>query len=208
MRAIIQRSDAEPGSQGPSTLPPPPFQSEAEVLGLEWWLGAHMNLASSLLWLEQQWGGHVEPPSSHRTEVHTETMRTLVAQAAAVRDALYELYCDAADGRLAPMVSSGGVLGTHVRATYKWCERTVALVSGIGSSLREAEGPDWTAAKTSYRETVALYPGSGWAARKAADSLGVDFSSPVEPLRGFPQHLDQLLAAVDELHDSLTKRFA
>jgi hypothetical protein len=106
------------------------------------------------------------------------------------------------------MVSPGGVLETHVRAAYKWCEQTVGLVTGIGSSLREADGPDWTAAKNAYRQTVALYPGSGWAARKAAESLGVDFSSPIEPLRGFPQHLDQLLAAVDELHELLTKRFA
>jgi hypothetical protein len=167
-----------------------------------------MNLASSLLWLEQQYGDHAEPPSSHRTEVHSEAMRALVEKAAAVRDALYELYCDAADGRLAPMVSTGGVLETHVRAAYKWCEQTVGLVTGIGSSLREADGPDWTAAKNAYRQTVAIYPGSGWAARKAAESLGVDFSSPIEPLRGFPQHLDQLLAAIDELHELLTKRFA
>jgi hypothetical protein len=167
-----------------------------------------MNLASSLVWLEQQYGDHFEPPSSHRTEVHVEAVRTLAAQAAAVRDALYELYCDAADKRLLPMVTSGGVLETHVRAAYKWCEHAVALVTSVGSSLRDAEGPDWGAVKTAYRETVAMYPGSGWEARKAADTIGVDFSSPIEPLRGFPQHLDQLLTAVDEFHESLTKRFA
>jgi hypothetical protein len=207
LKAFIQRSDAAPGSQGPSTLPPPPFESEAEVEGLEWWLGAHMNLASSLLWLEQQ-SGDEEPPSSHRTDGHVDAVRGMVAQAAAVRDALYELYCDAADPRLASMALRGGILEVHVRASYQWCERVVALLSRFSAELREPAGPDWSEAKATVRETAGLYPGAGDDLRLAVKALGIDFSSPIEPLRGLLHDLEQLLSATEILYVTLSKRFS
>ena len=208
LKAFIQRSDAEPGSQGPSTLPPPPFESEAEVAGLEWWLSAHMNLAASLLWLEQHYGDESEPPSSHRTDGHVGAVRGMVAQASAVRDALYELYCDAADPRLAPLVLGGGKLEVHVRASYAWCEEVVALLGRFSTDLRAASGPDWAEAKASVRAAAGLYPGPGDDLLLAVKALGVDFTSPVEPLRGLLHDLEQLVASASDLHATLSKRFA
>jgi hypothetical protein len=207
LRAFLQRSDAAPGSQGPSTLPPPPFESETEVEGLEWWLGAHMSLASALLLLEQQLGEDAEPPSSHRTEGHDDAVRAMIALASAVRDSLYELYCDAADPRLASLVR-GGLLETHVRAAYPWCEQAVALLGAVSSGLRTPAGPHWAAAKAAFREMAGVHPGSGDGLRVAVGGLGIDFSSPVEPLRGFQQDLEQLLHAIDDLYVALAKRFA
>jgi hypothetical protein len=208
LKAFLQRTDAAPGSQGPSTLPPPPFESEAEVRGLEWWLGAHMNLAAALLWLEQQHGDGVEPPSSRRTDVHVEAVRGMVAQAAAVRDALYELYCDAADPRLESIVSHSGALEMRVRVSYLWCERVVALLGQLSAELRAGTGPDWGEAKATYWEIANLYPGPADALRAAVKGLGIDFASPVEPLRGLPHDLEQLLTASDALALTLSSRFA
>lgn len=202
-----------PGSQGPSTLPPPPFESEEELKGLEWWLGAHMNLASSLLWLEQHHGEGAEPPSSHRTEGHLEAMRGMVAHAATVRDALYELYCDAADPRVEKLVSRGGPLEAYVRAAYPWCEGVVALLGRLSADLRAGALPDLTAAKATYQSLAALYPGSlasvgsGDALVAAVKALGIDFTSPVEPLRGLLHDIQQLLSGIDAFHATLTKRF-
>ena len=53
-KSPTQREDeAKAGSGAPSTLPPPPFDSEMAVSALEWWIDAHMALASELLWLQQ-----------------------------------------------------------------------------------------------------------------------------------------------------------
>src|SRR5580698_8686879 len=41
---------AEPA---PSSIPPAPHPLESELVGLDWWLDAHMNFASNLLCLEQ-----------------------------------------------------------------------------------------------------------------------------------------------------------
>jgi hypothetical protein len=203
LKAFIQRSDTEPG---PSTLPPPPFESEAQVLGLEWWLGAHMNLASSLLWLEQHHGDTV-PPSSQRVEGHHEAMRQMVARTAAVRDALYELYCDAADPRLEVLASNGGPLEVRVRRSYLWCERVVALLGGLSAAMRAGTPLDLAEAKSTYREIDSLYPGLGGDLRAAVDKLGVDFTSPIEPLRGLPHDINTLIGATDDLHTTLGARF-
>jgi hypothetical protein len=208
IKAFLQRNDAAPGSQGPSTLPPPPFESEAELEGLEWWLGAHMNLASSLLWLEQHHGDGTEPPSSHRTDSHLDAMREMVAQAAAVRDALYELYCDAADRRLESLTSRGGILEVRVRASYQWCEGVVALLGRLSADLRAGTVPDWTEARATYRGLAGLYPGTGDDVREAVKALGIDFSSPVEPLRGLLHDIDQLLTGMNDFHATLAKRFS
>ncbi len=207
LRAIIQRNDAAPGSQGPSTLPPPPFGSEAEVPGLEWWLAAHMNLASALLGLEQHYGDGIEPPSSRRTDGHFEAMRAMVTEAGGVRDSLYELYCDAPDPRLEKLVAAGGTLEAYVRASYQWCDGVAALLGRLSAELRAGATPSWTEAKAAYRETSAVYPGAGTAVREAVKALGIDFTSPVEPLRGLLHDLDQLLSAMNRMHESLAKRF-
>lgn len=207
LRAILQRSDSSPGSQGPSTLPPPPFGSEAEVHGLEWWLASHMNLASSLLWLEQHYGDGTEPPSSRKTDGHFEAMRGMVADASGVRDSLYELYCDAPDARLEKLVAPGGILETYVRASYQWSEGVAALLGRVSSELRSGATPSWTEAKAAYQEVSGVYPGSGEALLEAVKALGIDFASPVEPLRGLLHDLEQLLEGMRRMHEGLEKRF-
>jgi hypothetical protein len=166
-----------------------------------------MNLASSLLWLEQHYGDGTEPPSSRKTDGHFEAMRVMVTEAGAVRDSLYELYCDAPDSRLEPLVSAGGTLEKYVRASYLWCEGIAALLAGLSAELRAGATPSWTAAKAAYREASVIYPGTGDTVLDAVKALGIDFTSPVEPLRGLLNDLEQLLRAMHRMHDGLAKRF-
>jgi hypothetical protein len=199
------RTGVLPGDErGPSsTLPPPPFASEAEVPGLEWWLNAHMDLASELLWLEQLLEALPEGGA------HLGTMRRLVSHVEAIRDALYELYCDAADERVSVLLGAEGVLETRVRLSYAWCTRVVGALGSVANGLRPRadEGPDWAAAKAAFREADRLYPQAVDAVRDGVRALSIDFGSPIEPLRNLPHDLEQLLAACEELRSTLAKRF-
>jgi hypothetical protein len=166
-----------------------------------------MDVASELLWLDQLLD--VAPQSASQRSAHVDAVRRLAQQAEGVRDALYELYCDAADRRMAHLVGSGGLLEIRVRATYRWCARIVGLLAAISSGLRDPSdvGPDWAAAKAGFREAAALYAPASEELRAAVSALRFDFASPVEPLRHLPRDVEQLFAAVDELHGSLQKRF-
>ena len=84
------------GGFTPSTLPPAPFEHEADVSGHEWWLDAHMNAAANILCLEQL----VDVVMDSADVLALERVRALIARLGDVRDALYELYCDAADPRM------------------------------------------------------------------------------------------------------------
>jgi hypothetical protein len=192
------------GGPAPSTLPPPPFESEAEVPGLEWWLNAHMDLASELLWLEQLLAASI-PESG----AHVEAVRGLAAKTEAVRDALYELYCDAADERVTPLVGAEALLETRVRVSYAWCTRIVGMLAAITSGVRAHGdiGPDWAAVKAMFRQAAELYAPASSALRQAVVELPIDFASPIEPLRNLPRDLEQLFATVDALHAALAKRF-
>ncbi len=187
----------------PSTLPPPPFENEAEIPRLEWWLTAHMGLASELLWLAQLLDGLPEGGS------HAGTMLRLVSHVEAVRDALYELYCDAADERMATLLGPDAVLETRVRLSYAWSTRVVGVLAAITSSLRARgeAGPDWAAARTGFRLAEGFYPHPSSELREAVASLALDCGSPIEPLRNLPQDLERLFATIEELHTTLAKRF-
>ena len=191
------------GSYQPPTLPPPPFSSEAQVAGLEWWLDAHMGLAAELLCVEQLLDGVASRPNGG----HVDTVKRLVAHVEAVRDALYELYCDAADDRTASIVAKGAPLEQAVRASYSWCAAVVALLAELTGGLRSAGGPDWTAVKTSYRATDGRYPAPAASLREAVASLSLDYASPIEPLRHLPPHVDELFGATATLRETLAKRF-
>src|SRR5580692_1139179 len=115
-KSPTQREDESTvGSGAPSTLPPPPFENEVAVRALEWWIDAHMALASELLWLQQL------PDVPAEGDLHRQTISTLAARVEAVRDALYELYCDAADDRMAPLLGPEAALERYVRDCYAWC---------------------------------------------------------------------------------------
>jgi hypothetical protein len=190
------------GARAPSTLPPPPFASEAAVRGLEWWLASHMALVSEILWLQQLLEAVPEGNS------HADTVRLLSAHTDGIRDALYELYCDAADDRVAPLVGLDGTLTAQVRGSYAWCQRVVGLLALVTSALRTEAGPDWPAVKAEFRQAAASYPAGRSALREAARLLPIDFTSPIEPLRNLPQDIEQLLASTEELHAILQKRFS
>jgi hypothetical protein len=163
-----------------------------------------MALASELLWLEQLLVAGTE------ASAHLETVRGLMEQTEAVRDALYELYCDAADDRMATLVAPGATLEVHVRKSYAWCTRVVGLLAAITSGLRAPQrtGPDWAAAKACFREASALYAEPAGTLGQAVSALPIDFTSPIEPLRNLSRDLEQLLRAKGELQAALSKRFA
>ena len=190
------------GASAPSTLPPPPFSDETAVRGLEWWLDAHMTLVQEVLWLEQLL------ESMPEEDARADTVRRLAAHTEAVRDALYELYCDAADDRAASLVGQEGPLQAQVRGSYAWCGRVVGLLMMVMSALRIRVSPDWALVKNEFRLAAALYPTDRAALRQAVRELAIDFSSPIEPLRNLPQDLEQLLSSTEELHVVLQKRFA
>jgi hypothetical protein len=162
-----------------------------------------MGLASELLWLEQLLEGVADAGP------HLGTIQRLVSYVEAVRDALYELYCDAADERLMPLLAGEAPLESLVRLSYAWCKSVVGLLAAITYDLRgrgEA-GLDWPAAKAGFREAEALLPKPSAGVRDAVRGLPIDFASPIEPLRNLPQDLEQLFASIEALHSTLAKRF-
>ena len=199
---LLRVDEEAAGAGAPSTLPPPPFERETAVVGLEWWLDAHMGLASGMLWLAQLLD--TVPVG----DAHAETVRTLAAHTEAVRDALYELYCDLADDRAAPLVGQGTPLEKHVRGSYGWCVRVVGLLATVTNGLRAESRPDWIIAKGEFRACTSHYPTCPPEVRDAIRALPIDFTSPIEPLRNLPQDLDRLIAATEELEAMLAKRFA
>jgi hypothetical protein len=166
-----------------------------------------MSLASQLLWLDQQLDAGDGPPSSAKREGHLPPIRGFVAAASAVRDALYELYCDAADPRLGGLVQAGAPLEVHVRKAYTWCALVVALLARVTTELRTETGPAWNLARTDFRAAERQYPGSGDEVRAAVAALPIDFKSPVEPLRCLPNDLDALVHATAQLQAELATRF-
>ncbi len=199
----ILRVDAEAAGAGaPSTLPPPPFAQETSVVGLEWWLDAHMGLASGLLWLGQLLD------TVAADDAHAETVRRLAAHTETVRDALYELYCDAADGRTAPLMGRGTPLEGLVRGSYGWCVRVVGLLATVTNGVRSQGRPDWAIAKAEFRTAAQHYPATPPTLRDDVLALPIDFTSPIEPLRNLPQDIEQLILATEALQGMLAQRFA
>ena len=130
-----------------------------------------MGVVGELAWLEQLLEGG-------EAGAHDATLQLLSAHADAVRDALYELYCDAADERLAPLIGSGALLEQHVRCCYAWCGRVVSMLGNLVQGLRSEAGPDWALAKTGFRSAAVMYVGPSEALRVAVRSLGIDTRAP------------------------------
>lgn len=215
VRSPLQRTDertetgASAAPRAPSTLPPPPFSHELGVQGLEWWIEGHMALAADLAWLQQLLDGEPEGGSSEAVRqhvAHADTVRRLAAQVDVVRDALYELYCDATDQRARILVGPSAPLEHHVRCIYEWCGRVVALLGALVNGLR-AGGPDWAVAKAQFRGASAMYVAPSDALRAAVGKLGIDASNPVEPLRTLPADLEVLFDGTAALENALATRF-
>lgn len=199
---IQRQGEAPEGGHAPSTLPPPPFEHETQVAGLEWWLDAHMGLASGLAWLDQLLDG------GGTTGAFAATVRGLAAQAEGVRDALYELYCDAADERLRDWTRSGTPFEAQVRGSYAWCSSVVALLGAITNALRGEGGPDWSAARALFRDVERKYARPEPGLKEALGALQIDTGNPVEPLRNLPQDLGRLFVESEALQGALAARFA
>ncbi len=201
VRSPVQREGASP----PSTLPPPPFSHEVGVVGLEWWLEAHMEVVAELAWLDPM----LETGEGDEAlATHLSTLRLLAEYAESVRDALYELYCDAADPRLSPLLGPDAPLEQHVRCCYGWCGRVVAMLAGLVQGVRSAAGPDWVLAKKGFRSASLTYVGASPRLRTAVQALAIDAANPTEPLRHVLRDLETLFVATEQLQGTLVKRFS
>jgi hypothetical protein len=161
-----------------------------------------MGLASDLLCLGQALDVLPEGRATH-----ADALRQLSAHVAEVRDALYELYCDAAHPRTSDLHGFLGSLEPHVRQAYAWCGAVVALFLQVAAQLRAESALDWEAAKAAYRAAVEKLPRFALGLREAVYGFGIDFTSPVEPLRNLTTNLDQFAGTVDALDEALAKRF-
>jgi hypothetical protein len=163
----------------PSTVPPPPFTRETDVTGIEWWLDAHMRAASSLLCLER--AVHAASGEDERRRIEA-----TLAPLGAVRDALYSLYCDASDPRMAALVDEGGVLTVYVRAIYAWLD-------DVTGCLRGALRGETSEAATQIDEATNAAAGQLDAALAMLD---IDDASPVDPLRNLRADLAETFTVI------------
>ena len=191
--AVVGGRSAPP-SHAPSTLPPAPFTSEADVPGHEGWLESHMGVAANILCFEQS----LQPDDENGK------LGTLAGKVGDVRDALYELYCDAADARMEKLTAAQGTLSMYIGGLYAWCDRIVdALLvqsmdaRGVTLNLTGVRARAVTDARLFDDETRARI-------RAEVRALGIDFLSPVEPLRNLPKDVEQLFVAATALRDELT----
>jgi hypothetical protein len=189
---VTPESSTQPGAHAPSTLPPPPFEAETDVAGHEWWLEAHMHLASNLLCIDTSLSTTLSKSAAHRA-------RAIADQIADVRDATYELYCDAADPRMAKPTSESTPLTKHIEQLYAWCDRVLDALVATRNGQIDREGLRAACAGVehlfdeSLRERI----------RAQIEAIDADFTSPVEPLRNLPKDLEQVFLSAMSLRDSI-----
>lgn len=190
-KAPARRSEARESAtpRAPSTLPPPPFLSEAEVAGSEWWLESHMNLAGKLLCLEQVMDA-VPAQSAAR-------VRGVLEDLSEVRDALYEVYCDAADPRMRAWTAEDAPFATYIIGLYAWCD-------GVADAhIVLARKPELAASGEAGETATAAPLFDDGAAQKITDalhSLDIDQTSPVEPLRNVFKDIEEMFFVARSLH--------
>ena len=180
---------------GPPTLPPVPFEREADVSGHEWWLEAHLTLAANVLCVEQL----IEVAAGGADALAIERSMALLARLDEVRDSLYELYCDTADPRMAQQTAAGGVLPGYIGRLYTWCDSVADRLVTIASRMKN--GPaEWAQLGPSLVEAEHLLDDvTTRAVRTSIASVDVDFTSPVEPLRTLPKDLDAMFTSAAAL---------
>ena len=142
-------------------------------------------------------------------DAHADTVRHLAAHTEAVRDALYELYCDAADDRLAPLVGPGTALERHVRDSYGWCVRVVGLLATVTNGLR-ARGRARLGGRQGGvpRRPTQFYPIAPPALREVVRRSPSTSRAPSSRCATSRSDLDELFASTAELQSMLAKRFA
>lgn len=191
---LVQDEERAPGSQPPanrpisylrfsmdgsgalSTLPPPPFEKESDVAELEWWLEAHMSLAGGQLCVEQ-------------ATTNDDTFAIAVSHCLeALRDALYEMYCDTADPRMRSLAAEAAPVGRFVRAVYATTEEIVNFMLDTERERAKAHALG--------QKLAALPP---LEEQKWVTALSLDAHNPLEPLRNLSNDVGELAAAVERL---------
>ena len=181
------------GGYAPSTLPPAPFENEADVSGHEWWLDAHMNAAANILCLEQL----VDVVMDSADVLALERVRALIQRLGDVRDTLYELYCDAADPRMRGSSTPDGPLTKYITPLYAFADDVNDRLATITTAVR-TDSADWKQLVPALEAGALLFAeDERRAVRDSVHGLGVDFSNHVEPLRNLPKDVeDMFLAAI------------
>jgi hypothetical protein len=188
----VRRDTPMPGLRAPSTLPPPPFQHEADAAGIEWWLESHLSLAGNLLCLEQALDSAPRVAGIHAV-LH------LLNE---LRDALYEVYCDAADARMNQYTREGAAFAKYIRGLYAWAEGMVEAHLTLASRLRSTRIPSIDLSSIEETSTRLAPCLDDEAARDIAhlhETLGVDVANPIEPLRNLRRDIDALFTTASAL---------
>ncbi len=187
------------GGFTPSTLPPAPFENEADVSGHEWWLDAHMNAAANILCLEQL----VDVVMDSADVLALERVRALITRLGDVRDALYELYCDAADPRMRGSSTPDGPLTKYITELYALSDLVNDRLATITTAMR-TDSADWTLLALTLDAGAPLFTEDARrAVRESVHGLGVDFSNHVEPLRNLPKDVEEMFLAALALRSEI-----
>lgn len=200
-RDVVSDPDSWLGGMPPSTLPPAPFEREADVSGHEWWLEAHMNAAANVLCLEQ----HVDTVMDSADVMDIDRVRALIARLGDVRDALYEVYCDAADPRMHGKSTPDGPLTSYITRLYSWCETVGDRLATVTTGMR-GSAADWSALASVVGEGALFAEETRRQVRDSVHALDVDFASPFEPLRNLPRDVEQMFLSAVALRDELAAR--
>ena len=186
----------------PSTIPPRPLPTEAELAPLEWWLDAHMNVASNLLCLESK-TEDVGVLSARRLEQTrgAESIAAFLAPLGELRDALYELYCDCGDPRMRALQGADTPLAAYVSGLYALCDEileALAVVSGMrgGPPDLVQVTSDMKIRCSAFAHASSRLPDE---AAAALASVAVDATNAVDPLRNVGEHFQDVVRAAGAL---------
>jgi hypothetical protein len=168
-------------------MPPRPLPTEAELAPLEWWLDAHMNVASNLLCLEQMRGA--------------DSIDTFLAPLGELRDALYELYCDSGDPRMRALQGADSALAAYVSGLYALCDEILEALSVV--SAMRSDHPDLVQITADMKLRCAAFAqASSQLPDRAATALAsveVDDTNAVDPLRNVGEHFQDVVRAAGVL---------
>jgi hypothetical protein len=188
----VRRDTPMPGSRAPSTLPPPPFSHEAEVTGVEWWLDAHMGVVSSMSILEQLLDG-----------VKLAGASELAADLSELRDALYELYCDAADDRMRAVTTEACPFTKYIKGLYTSADAVLAAFIMVAAAARSKKQIDWAPLEEQVHHLADTSADD--AIRAALAPLQIDAKNPTEPLRNLQKDVASTFAAARTLAERLSR---
>jgi hypothetical protein len=191
----------------PSTIPPPPFTREVEVGAHEWWLGEHIQLASRIQGVDQQLAGL---PDDAATAAAVTVVRSALDILVETRDALYDVYCDAADRRMRPMASPAGPLATYIGGLYLFAEQAVTSLVHLVTGLK-AGRPEWGEARRGFADAALGFERTSGPVLDEIERdlflLPIDFASPVEPLRNARKDAQAMFRAAARLEACIGRLF-